>query len=392
MPITSRQVRRRRRRRRSRRSARRARTGCGARSRWRPGRSATSLSTLLHVADHRHRGVGQHLVVAGEGRARRHRQQVGAERVDRRPAGWPGWRRTRRRRRPSRRSRSRSPAPTARPAAGACAAPAARRRTARAAAGARSRCGAPAGRRSGGGAHRRSSPTISPSRIWIRRGKAAGDLGIVGDQHQRGAVGGQLVQQLDHLGAGLGVEVAGRLVGEDDQRPLGQRAGDRHALALAAGQLRWPVGEPVAEPDSLERGPRRLPALARARAGVEHAGGDVVDRGHRLLEVEGLEHEADPVGAQAGQLAVGGRRRRRGRPPRTSPRGRPLERAEDGQHRRLARARRPDHRHLVAGGDLDADAAQRRHAAGVLLDDAVERQRHGRLAAHPCESVTCRPG
>ena len=37
--------------------------------------------------------------------------------------------------------------------------------------------------------------------------------------------------------AGLGVEVAGGLVGEDDGRAVDERAGDGDALALAAGEL-----------------------------------------------------------------------------------------------------------------------------------------------------------
>ena len=35
-----------------------------------------------------------------------------------------------------------------------------------------------------------------------------------------------------------GVEWCGRLVGEDDARPVGKRAGDSHALRFAARQLR----------------------------------------------------------------------------------------------------------------------------------------------------------
>ena len=165
------------------------------------------------------------------------------ERVDRRPAASPGSTPRRRRRRPSRRSRSRSPAPRARRAACGSAARAARPRTARA--GGRRAVdlrgvGRGVGRSSAMRrvAHERSSPTISPSRIWIRRPNVPSDGRVVGDQHERGAVGGQLVQEADHLAARLRVEVAGRLVGEDDQRALCQRAGDRDPLALAAGQLR----------------------------------------------------------------------------------------------------------------------------------------------------------
>ena len=58
---------------------------------------------------------------------------------------------------------------------------------------------------------------------------------------------------------GAAVEVAGRLVGEHDRGPRDERAGDRDALALAAGELRRVVAEPVAEADPLEHlaGPAR---------------------------------------------------------------------------------------------------------------------------------------
>ena len=63
--------------------------------------------------------------------------------------------------------------------------------------------------------------------------------------------------------AGARVEVAGRLVGEHDRRSPEQRAGDRHALALAARQLRRGVVEPVPEADALERLARPLAPLRR---------------------------------------------------------------------------------------------------------------------------------
>src|SRR5919107_593231 len=60
-----------------------------------------------------------------------------------------------------------------------------------------------------------------------------------------------LQQQHDPL-AGLGVEVAGGLVGEQDQRPVDERAGDRHPLLLTTGELvRQPVGLAV-EADHLQ--------------------------------------------------------------------------------------------------------------------------------------------
>ena len=51
----------------------------------------------------------------------------------------------------------------------------------------------------------------------------------------------QLVEQREDLVAGAAVEVAGRLVGEQDRRAVDQRPGDGDALLLAAGELVGPV-------------------------------------------------------------------------------------------------------------------------------------------------------
>ena len=64
-----------------------------------------------------------------------------------------------------------------------------------------------------------------------------GDVVFVGD-HDDGLAG--VVEPAEHLHdlvAGRGVEVAGRLVGQDDVGVVDQRPGDRHALLLAAGEL-----------------------------------------------------------------------------------------------------------------------------------------------------------
>ena len=44
-------------------------------------------------------------------------------------------------------------------------------------------------------------------------------------------------KQRHDLQAGLGVQVAGGLVGQNDRRAVDQRPGNGHALALAAGEL-----------------------------------------------------------------------------------------------------------------------------------------------------------
>ena len=51
------------------------------------------------------------------------------------------------------------------------------------------------------------------------------------------AFGVESLEKRHDLGAAAAVEGAGRLVGEDHGAAVHQRAGNRHALLLAAGQL-----------------------------------------------------------------------------------------------------------------------------------------------------------
>src|SRR5580704_10476583 len=68
-----------------------------------------------------------------------------------------------------------------------------------------------------------------------------GDVRVVRDDHDGGAVLVQFAQQFQDGCAGGSVQVAGRLVGHHQGGPPGQRPGDRGALLLAAGQLVGPV-------------------------------------------------------------------------------------------------------------------------------------------------------
>ena len=87
----------------------------------------------------------------------------------------------------------------------------------------------------------------------MTRSQRAASAGIVGDERERRAAPrGQLEHQVHDRPAGRLVEIAGRLVG-DQQRGIGRkRAGERDALLLAAGKLGGIVAEPVGEPDLLE--------------------------------------------------------------------------------------------------------------------------------------------
>src|SRR3954447_612442 len=67
---------------------------------------------------------------------------------------------------------------------------------------------------------------------------------VVGDHHDRLAeLADRLAHELEDLRAGAAVEVAGRLVGEDDRRLGREGAGDCDALLLPAAQLARAMGE-----------------------------------------------------------------------------------------------------------------------------------------------------
>ena len=72
-----------------------------------------------------------------------------------------------------------------------------------------------------------------------------------------------VAQQREQLGGLVGVEVAGRLIGQQERGAADQRAGERGALALGVGELvRAGVGL-VGKPDAVEQGVDG----ARARTG-----------------------------------------------------------------------------------------------------------------------------
>ena len=95
---------------------------------------------------------------------------------------------------------------------------------------------------------------------------------VVGHQHQGGAVLRiEFEQQVDDGATGLGVQVAGGLVGEQQRRPGDEGARQRDALLLAAGQLARIVLEALAKADPAQdrsraclrrRGRRAAPAAA----------------------------------------------------------------------------------------------------------------------------------
>ena len=93
---------------------------------------------------------------------------------------------------------------------------------------------------------------------------AAGDRAVVRDEDERQAeFAPQFLEQRDDLVPGALVKVAGWLVGEQNGWTIGQAAGYRDALPLAAGQLGREMAEAMLQPDRPQQGDGTIFSLLR---------------------------------------------------------------------------------------------------------------------------------
>ncbi len=135
--------------------------------------------------------------------------------------------------------------------------------------------------------------------ICVRR-----DLGVVRDDDDRCAVGGERGEELEDRCRGARVEVAGGLVGDEERRSVGKRACDGGALLLAAGERGGELVTLRGDADALEeRGGTRVALGARHGADEVQRDADVLARGERGEELEELEDDAD-VGAAPAREGV----------------------------------------------------------------------------------------
>ena len=72
-----------------------------------------------------------------------------------------------------------------------------------------------------------------------------GDLRLVGDQDDGDSLLVELLKDGHHFEGGAAIEITGRFIGQQQGRPVDQRAGNGHALLLAAGKLGGIVVEAV---------------------------------------------------------------------------------------------------------------------------------------------------
>src|SRR5437879_3002418 len=188
--------------------------------------------------------------------------------------------------------------------------------------------------------------------------RPADDLAAVGRHHERptGAAG-EVVEDVQHLAASLEVEVARRLVSEDQQRVVHQRPHDRDALLLAAGEAIGKALGPIREPDQFQE----VAGSARAvlpRAGVEfERQPEVFLDGQRRDQVEELEDETDVTPAEERARPLGECRHRRAVDDHLARRGHvdPAEQVEEG---RLARPAAPEQDRELAWPDDGVDVPE----------------------------------
>ena len=149
--------------------------------------------------------------------------------------------------------------------------------------------------------------------------------------------------QVGDFDAGGAVEIAGGLVGHQQLRLAGERARDRDALLLAAGELarivrRRACARPTRSSHVRARALRRR-RRRRARAAASRS------RARSAPAAAGTTGTRSRAGAARSAARASSSRRDSALPSsQTSPRRRPVEPREQAEQRRLARSRRADDR------------------------------------------------
>jgi hypothetical protein len=126
----------------------------------------------------------------------------------------------------------------------------------------------------------------------------------MGDEHEAEAFGAlQRLEKIDYVGLAILVEVAGRLVGEQQARRVDQRAGDRHPPLLAPGQIcRIGIDAPGKPDPGKQRVGTGVYLAGHGCAAEQRRNGDIIDCGQARQQARKLKDEADVSAAKACQL------------------------------------------------------------------------------------------
>ena len=208
----------------------------------------------------------------------------------------------------------------------------------------------------------------------------------MGDHHDRVAISvHDLAQECEHAAPGLGVQRSGRLIGEHNLGAGDERAGDRDALLLAAGELRGTVAQAFLQADPRgDLAHLRAPWAPTVEAQRQ---GDVLGDRERRHQVEGLKDEPDPLASEDRQPPLA-ETREVGVPERDGARGRTVQPRRHVQERALARSRRPHDGGERPRRERDADLVEcddRRITLAMDFADIAQRDRwsaESRLGKH----------
>ena len=232
----------------------------------------------------------------------------------------------------------------------------------------------------------RSSRTISPStQLDHAPLHLVDEAGLVRGHDDRRAARVDAGQQLHDVDGCRGVEVSGRLVGQQHLGAVDQRARDRDALLLTAGEL---VREPLllaGEADEREHLGHGLLDESARRSDDLQGERDVLEDGLVRQQPEVLEDRAD-VPAEVRHLAVGQRAQIAAEHDDAAV-ARRLLAQDESQARGLARARGADEEHELAAEHLEVHVAQGgpRCAAKALRDVLEPDHGHPSLSGQaPC--------
>ena len=224
------------------------------------------------------------------------------------------------------------------------------------------------------GVWRHQSFTSQPSFSRTTRCAVGGVHLGVRDLDDGRAFGVELLEQLHDLAALIGVQVAGRLVGQDDRRLRDERARDGDQLLLSAGELRRVEVLLADDLEAVEHVADQAVALLLLDVAIGERHVEVFVHRQVVQQVIGLEHEADVLLLQVGAVALAQRVNRLAvQEVLAGPRG--VVHAQDVQQRRLAGAGRPHDRDELAGLEVERHAAQHvraLHAGLVRLLDVLE--------------------
>ena len=207
-----------------------------------------------------------------------------------------------------------------------------------------------------------------------------GHFGVVRYDDDRDALGVQPLEHPQDLVARLRIEVAGRLVGQQERGTIDEGPCNRHPLLLAAGHLRRLVVQPGGQPHLLEQRLGQPPGLAtrvgarRPPLGVVQRHQDIVQGRRSPQEVETLEDKTQFVRPYQGPFV----RRKAAHLPAVEPElagSRAVEAAQDVHQRGLAGTGSPHEGHHFAAGNAQRNSFQHRHinlAETVGLGNALQ--------------------